>query len=409
MKIGFYIHQSTLKAGGIFTYSIGILKLLLNSKEIEKICLIYSPEIKNEILSILENPKIESLEIDRRKRNIKFSLMLSYFLHDNYLLIKNYFPDSNKFDFLRSLSFLINPYKKRINKKDISLLHIPMQYSPVYSLNIPIITTMHDLQEFHFPEFFSAQERLHRAINNKKSIEESSHIIASFNHIKSDILKYFRIDENKISVCPPPFTDSWFIKNEFADFNTVKNKYSLPDKFILYPAATWQHKNHLNLLTAVHKLKNEGFLISLVCTGNKTEYYENVLSKLITKLNLNNNVKFLGIIPEMELISLYKLTKLVVIPTLYEAGSAPLYEAMRYNAPVICSGVTSLAETIANNQFIFDPKDANSISQLILKMLSDEKLLNDNILNSQRRISELLKENYAENFCGVYEKIMHKG
>lgn len=116
--------------------------------------MIYSPEIKNEILSILENPKIESLEIDRRKRNIKFSLMLSYFLHDNYLLIKNYFPDSNKFDFLRSLSFLINPYKKRINKKDISLLHIPMQYSPVYSLNIPIITTMHDCRSFIFRNFF---------------------------------------------------------------------------------------------------------------------------------------------------------------------------------------------------------------------------------------------------------------
>ena len=43
---------------------------------------------------------------------------------------------------------------------------------------------MHDLQEFHFPEYFSSQERLHRAINNKKAIEESTHIIVSFNHIK---------------------------------------------------------------------------------------------------------------------------------------------------------------------------------------------------------------------------------
>ena len=39
MKIGFYIHHTMLKAGGIFTYSIGILRLLLKAKEIDKIVL----------------------------------------------------------------------------------------------------------------------------------------------------------------------------------------------------------------------------------------------------------------------------------------------------------------------------------------------------------------------------------
>ncbi len=200
MKIGYYIHHTTIKAGGAFTYSIGILRILQNSNEIEKIYLIYSPEIRTYISSFLNDPKIESLEIDRRKFNVKYPLMLSYFLYDMHLLIKNYFPDSEKINFLKKLSFFINPYKLRINKKDMSLFHVPSQYSPVYSLKIPIITTMHDLQEYHYPEFFSSQERLHRAINNKKALSESSRIIVSFKHIKNDIIKYFHIEENKISV-----------------------------------------------------------------------------------------------------------------------------------------------------------------------------------------------------------------
>ncbi len=259
MKIGFYIHHSTLKSGGIFTYSIGILKLLLNSNEIQKICLIYSPEIRQDIAGFLNNPKVEPVEIDRRQWNIKILLMLSYFFYDNYLLIKNYLPAAKKTEFLKKISFALNPYKMKINKKDIDALHIPMQYSPVYSLNnVPVITTMHDLQDFHFPEYFSSQERIHRAINNKKSLEESSHIIVSFNHIKIDLLKYFRIDEDKVSVCPPPFAENWFVENSYADLDEVKKKYSLSETFILYPAATWQHKNHLILLQSIFMLKKGG-------------------------------------------------------------------------------------------------------------------------------------------------------
>lgn len=405
MKIGFYIHHSTIKAGGIFTYSIGILKLLLNSGEIDKIYLIYSPEIKKEILNLLDNPKIVSFEIDRRKWTVKFLLMLSYYLYDNYLLIKNYFPNSQKYLILRKLSFAINPYKHRINKLDISLLHVPIQYSPVYSMNIPIITTMHDLQEFHFPEYFSSQERVHRAINNKKTLEESASIIVSFNHIKDDILKYFDIKEEKISVCPPPFSENWFTISESSDLKLVKNKYSLPDIFILFPAATWPHKNHINLLNAIYELKNKGNNIRLICTGNKTKYYEKVLAKTIIELNLQNDVKFLGIVPEGDLISLYKLTSLVVIPTKYEAGSSPLYEAMRYSVPVICSNVTSLPETIDNSDFTFNPDNPIEISDLIKKGISDVDFREKNIKNSEIRIEYFKNMNFEKAFIDSYMRI----
>ena len=80
----------------------------------------------------------------------------------------------------------------------------------------------------------------------------------------------------------------------------------------------------------------------------------------ISELNLSEAVHFLGIVPEEDLISLYKNSSLVVIPTLYEAGSGPLYEAMRYQVPVICSNVTSLPDTVSNDEFLFDPNDMKS-------------------------------------------------
>ena len=49
MTIGFYIHHTTISAGGIFTYTIGILKELLKSKEIEKVIIITSSEVNDKI------------------------------------------------------------------------------------------------------------------------------------------------------------------------------------------------------------------------------------------------------------------------------------------------------------------------------------------------------------------------
>ena len=141
---------------------------------------------------------------------------------------------------------------------------------------------------------------------------------------------------------------------------------------------------------------------SLVCTGNKTEYFT-ILEKKISELGLKNYVSFLGIVPEEDLIGLYKNSELVVIPTLYEAGSGPLYEAMRYNVPVICANTTSLPDTMNNPKYVFNPNDANNLSELVIKMLTNEKEMRDNIANSKKRMNELLKINYFETFKNVYQ------
>ena len=137
-----------------------------------------------------------------------------------------------------------------------------------------------------------------------------------------------------------------------------------------------------------------------MCTGNKTEYIT-ILKKML-KLGLKNSVKFLGIVPEEDLIGLYKNSELVVIPTLYEAGSGPLYEAMRYNVPVICANTTSLPDTINNPKYVFNPNDVNNLSVLIIKMLTDDNEMRDNITNSKKRMKELGQKNYFKSFKDVY-------
>jgi len=407
MRIGYYIHHTSLKAGGIFTYSVGILKLLIDVNEIDSIDLIIEKDQLSYFQKFTKSSKVNLKIINRNKLTTKIRLALSYFLFDIYILYNENKNVRKKLKILKRLSFLINPYKKFVNPKRIDLLHVPLQYSPIYGSKIPIIITMHDLQEFHYPEFFDVNERLHRAINNKKAILESDHIIVSFNHVKNDLLKYFNIAREKVSVCPPPFSKDWFATKEITQKEILEKKYGINEQFILYPAATWQHKNHINLIKSLKKLQEDGQPIQLICTGNKTDFFEKI-KDVLHKLQMEEQVKFLGIIPESDLIGLYKNTSLVVIPTLYEAGSGPLYEAMRYGAPVICSNVTSLPETMGKDEFIFDPTDINEMSKLINRMLTNIDFKNENLQNSKMRMEKFIILNYGDNFLRTFNQLDKK-
>jgi glycosyltransferase involved in cell wall biosynthesis len=263
---------------------------------------------------------------------------------------------------------------------------------------------MHDVQEFHFPEFFSAKERLHRVLNSLKSIGYAQQVIVSFEHIKNDLQKFFPLAENDITVCPPPIAANWFAKENYTDFKTLQNKYSIYAKFILYPAAVWKHKNHKFLLRAFKNICKKKSDMELIFTGNNdTEYFPDVQDE-INMFNLSDKVKFLGMVPDEDLIGLYKATSLVVIPTLYEAGSGPLYEAMRFGAPVICARTTSLPDTMNNDKFTFDPFSLEDLEELMEKILSDSNFIDQNLKNSKERIDFYKDQDYASAFLTAYKK-----
>ena len=369
MKICFYLHFSENTSGGVLTYSKAVLNLLLSSQEIEKVYLVYSKEYSSIVESLVNSVKVINLPIKRSGKENILRLFLSHLFFDIYNVILNYEINEKKIRFLKSFSSWISPYRK-IKSLKIDLIHIPLRFSPVYGLDIPLVTTMHDLQELIMPENFSAGERLHRALNSKKAVDESDHIIVSFNHVKNDVKKYFDLKDEQISVCPPPFHEEWFVNKNGTHPSELISKYQLDNKFILYPAATWQHKNHIALFKALSLLKTKNFSVQLICTGNKTDYYSELINQA-DQLGIAGQIKFLGIVSEEDLVGLYKLTALVVIPTSYEAGSGPLYEAMRYGSPVICSNVTSLPEAIGNDEFTFQPEDHQRIAELILKGIAD--------------------------------------
>jgi glycosyltransferase involved in cell wall biosynthesis len=407
MRIGFYIHHTTISAGGIYTYTIGILRQLFNSPAIKKIIIVTSKEIAETLNEFRSSNKIEIRIVDRKNFVTRLRMLLWYALYITTQFFQSLIHSHKFLNRIKSFIAKTNPYNKVLENSGIDVFHVPIQYSPIYKIDIPVIITMHDLQEYHFPQYFSFKERLHRRINNKIAINDSDHIICSFEHVKNDIMKFFNVNPKIVSVCPPPFAEDWFLNKREADWQQIIKKYNIRKKYILYPAATWEHKNHKTLIEAMSQLRQSNFEVELVCTGNKTNYYS-TLVEIISKLNLADAVHFFGIVPEEDLISLYKNSSLVVIPTLYEAGSGPLYEAMKYQVPVICSNVTSLPDTVSNDEFLFDPNDVKALAEKIQIILKDKDFRRRNIENSKRRMDYFSKIDYSKNFVEVFQRLINR-
>lgn len=379
MNILLYLPNISTESGGIFQYTYGVVKTLLDDKENTYFIYNDSKEFAR-LINGNSNFKLEKPVEKKIKKNNLLSKVLSRIVSQ---------PQVSEFE-------------AKLIELSIDIIHSPTQIKP--DAPIPVISTMHDVQELYYPEFFTSAEREYRSIYHRAAIEKSSKVIVSYNHVKNDLVRFFDIDANRVKVILLKMDNLWFEK-----FRNIKvSPFKLENRnYVLYPAATWKHKNHLALLKALVKIKSDGNLsFNLICTGAKKQFYKDSLQPFIIKNGLENDIEFKGIVSDEELYGLYKGAAGVVVPTLYEAGSFPLMESILLKVPVICSNVTSLPETIDNEDYVFDPRDSDDIAHKLYRIVNDNQYRADNIENSYRVEGRLKNESVKDSFISVYSDVL---
>jgi glycosyltransferase involved in cell wall biosynthesis len=392
MNILIDIPNISKENGGIYQYAVALIKVLAKGNLHHHFYILcYKPD---------ENIK----EIVERNSNFKF-IKKQFSIYSRFIIFL-----FRMINFLFQIVGLNKRFRKKdlynyaIKKYEINIIHTPFQ-SLVKKSNVKSITTLHDVQELHFPEFFSSDQRAYRAVHYKKVIDEADAVIVSYNHVKNDIVKYFEKPINQVHTILLDMQDLWFEKLKVND-GKVLDKFNLPSNFLLYPASSWEHKNHLRLIKAVKLINNHD--IHLVCTGHPTEYYVKIIKPFIEEERLKDKIIFLGIVSDEELFELYHKCRAVVVPTLYEAGSFPLVESILMGIPVVCSNVTTLPETIGDSRFIFDPNNIDDIADKINKIWSDDIYRNENMTILKLQASNLKHNNASSKINALYENLFRK-
>lgn len=272
-------------------------------------------------------------------------------------------------------------------------------------LGAPVVLTMHDIQQEYFPEFFNRGELKNRRRFYRPSAEKADHIITISEFSKKTIVEKYGIPAGKITVVYNGCDKEAFKRLDGETVEGFRKRHDLPRSFLVYPAATWPHKNHLNFIRAFKILKEKHRLQDkLVLTGIKKENHRTVEGE-IKKLGLGADVRHLGYLPYEELPLLYNAARLMVFPSLFEGFGMPVVEAMAAGLPVACSNTTSLPEVAGDAALFFDPERPDDIAEKVSTICNDTALRESLIKKGFERAGLFTWERTSEKTLKVYEKV----
>lgn len=350
-----------------------------------------------DILSRLHKENQYTIYAPKPKENKPLDRILS---RENIQII---YPASHFWKRLCSL-WRIWGINKQIKEEQLSLFHGLSNELPlsIKKSKTRSIVTIHDLIFIRYPQFYKWIDRRIYIYKFKKACQNSDRIIAISEMTKRDIITFFGIDAHKIDVvyqsCHPILKQpaSSTQKKE------IRQKYQLPDKYILNVGSIESRKNLLLVVKALHYIPED---ISLVAIGKRTTY-TNEVEEYINKHQLNHRVHILHNIPFQELPVFYQLAKLFVYPSFFEGFGIPIIEAIHSNIPVIAATGSCLEEAGGPDSIYISPNNEKELAININKILTSSDLVNKMTTKGKEYIKRFSDETIAQDIMQVYQKAL---
>ncbi|MBI3485818.1 glycosyltransferase family 4 protein [Candidatus Daviesbacteria bacterium] len=233
------------------------------------------------------------------------------------------------------------------------------------------ITTYHDLIPIKFPQW--SHPKIVKVHQKRLKIVENEidMIIAVSESTKQDLLEVSKIPEEKITVIYEAADPIFKVEDE-KKVEVFRKKYNLPNIFLLAIGGVGKRRN-------LENIKKASLNTPLIITGQ--------------------NIPHLSI-EEMSL--LYNSSAALVYTSFYEGFGLPILEAMQSGTPVITSNLSSMAEIAAENAFLANPKEINSIKEGIKTVLAKRDYYRKKGLEHSKKFSW---EKCAEKTEALYQKL----
>lgn len=232
------------------------------------------------------------------------------------------------------------------------------------------VVTIHDLIFKHYPQTYKLTDRTIYNTKFKYAAKQSDHIIAVSEHTRQDILKFYGIAPEKISVVHQSCHSTFFTSDP------VLKPENLPDRYLLYVGSVIERKNLMGIIEALGQLKNSERL-PLVVVGTGKKYLEKVVQR-IGDLKLQELIIFKNDIRDVkELKGLYVYAEMMIYPSFYEGFGIPIIESLLCETPVITSRLSALPEAAGPGAHYVNPALPAEIAEGIRLLLNDSSYRQD--------------------------------
>ena len=264
---------------------------------------------------------------------------------------------------------------------DVDLLFCPFTDPKYWEADVPTVCTIYDLQYKKYPEFFSPEEVIHRDKVFLNACKQATMLAAISDYSRTTAIYHGIIDPLMVR------TVYLRLAQRLGQYGNKESAllrlYGLViQRYFIYPANFWRHKNHVMLITAFGIACRQGLPhdTKLVCTGEELSQQDYLRSASVA-MGLGDRIIFTGYLPDNELLDLMAGCMGVVFPSLYEGFGIPMVEAMALGVPVACSNTTSLPEVVGDAAILFDPRMPTEIADAMV-LIADSKGTRDRLIQA---------------------------
>lgn len=347
------------------------------------------------------------------------SLLSSHFKEDKYHLFTPYIDERIRFksasnviphepNGLWKMGMLSNIWQSTgftgsLNRERISIFHGLTNELPagLKNLDIKKVVTIHDLIFLRFPDLYNPIDRNVLTRNYKSAAMQADTIISVSEYTKQELMHYFQIPSSKIKVIYQTCSEAFSRKLSLEILGTIKEKYNLPDQFILSVGTIEKRKNLLNIIKAVKQGKLNTHIVAV---GQATTYLDEV-QNFVTANKMEKQVTFLHEVSGADLPAIYQLSSVFVYISIIEGFGIPVLEAMASGVPVITTRGTTMEEGGGDACKYVDPSNIEEISETLDAVLSDSELSKSMVDLGLERIKQFAGKKIISELHDVYAEL----
>ncbi|MFH1397307.1 MAG: glycosyltransferase family 1 protein [Candidatus Omnitrophota bacterium] len=287
-------------------------------------------------------------------------------------------------------------------KNKVDLFHL--QYFPPLFFSSKFVVTVHDISFNFFPQWFSPKEAVMFKFVGL-AINKAERIIAVSEFTKSQILSVYNLSQDKIAVIYNGVSDIFRPIKDLNLIKGIKNKYNLPEAFILYVGRMDERKNMGGLLRTFNIFKRISRRKEKLVLAGDRGYYVNKIDRLIKDLGIEGEVILTGYIPEEDLPAVYNSSRLFVSLSFYEGfGLTPL-EAMACGVPVVVSDIPVSLEILGAAAAMINPVRENLAAEKIAEILENESLYKEMSVKGLNQAKKFSWLETAKKTLEVYKQV----
>lgn len=284
----------------------------------------------------------------------------------------------------------------------LDLVHVTTPYGCFRQTRFKKVITICDVTPLLFPGTHGRMNVAHHRWILPSILNRADHIITISEASKRDIVRLYRIAEEKITVTLLAADPRY---RPLAPGGGGEMVAALPRPYMLNVGTLEPRKNLEGLLRAFARAKKGGIPHTLVITG-ASGWGGSHLAQLPAELGIAGSVLFTGFVDDDALPHLYANADFFVYPSLYEGFGLPVLEAMACGTPVIAANTSSIPEVAGDAAILADPESEAELSAAMMLLAGDEALRSDLRERGISRAAAFSWEKTARETLAVYGKVL---